>query len=107
MSSNTKEREVHLDWKYADDFKRAYVTHAFCVAGDYECRIFFGVNNVIMQQEAANMPKAEGQYKIEVILPFRALKEMKLTIDEFIKTIETRFGEIKLPKKPEDIFKQP
>jgi hypothetical protein len=105
--STTKEGQLRVDWKYADDFKRAYVTNSFCVGGDYDSRIIFGLSNIIMQQEATSMPKAQGDYKVEVILPFRALKELRNGLDEAIKGIETRLGEIKLPKKPEDYFKQP
>ena len=107
MSVNAKEGQLRVDWKYAEDFKRAYVTNAFCVGGDYDSRIIFGVSNIIMQQEPTSMPKAEGKYKLEVVLSFRTLKELKIAIDVAIKNIETRLGEIKLPKRPEDYFKQP
>ena len=105
--STTKEGQLHVDWKYADDFKRAYVTNSFCVGGDYDFKIIFGLSHVIMQQEATSIPKAQGEYKVEVMLPFRALKELRNGLDGAIKNIETRFGEIKLPKTPEDYFKQP
>ena len=63
--------------------------------------------NVLLQEDPNTMPKAKGEYKVEVVIPFRTLKEMKQLIDDAIKAVEMRFGEIKLPKKPEDVFKQP
>ena len=95
------------EWKYAEDFKRVYVTNSFGIAGDYDYRLIFGVPSIIMQQEVTSTPKAEGEYKVEVILPFRAMKELRNTLDETVKNIEMRFGEIKLPKAPEDVFRQP
>lgn len=102
-----KEGTVRLEWKYADDFKRVYTTNTFGIAGDYDYRLLFGFANVVMQEDPNTMPKARGEYKVEVVIPFRALKEMKRLIDDAIKVVETRHGEIKLPKQPEDYFKQP
>ena len=102
-----KEGTIRLEWKYADDFKRVYVTNTFGIAGDYDYKLLFGIANVMMQEDPNAMPKAQGEYKVEAVIPFRSLKEMKELIDNAIRMVETRFGEIKLPKKPEDIFKQP
>jgi hypothetical protein len=104
---STKEAAVRPEWKYTDDFKRVYATNTFGIGGDYDYRLLFGAANVMMQEDPQTMPKARGEYKVEVVIPFRALKEMKQLIDEAIKVVETRHGEIKLPKKPEDIYKQP
>lgn len=60
-----------------------------------------------MQQDPSATPKADGEYKVEVILPFRTMKELRNLLDDAVRNIELRFGEIKLPKKPEDMFKQP
>jgi hypothetical protein len=102
-----KEGVLRIEWKYAEDFKRTYVTNTFGLAGDYDYRLIFGGPSVIMQQDASATPKAEGEYKVEVVLPFRTMKELRNLLDDAIKHIELRFGEIKLPKKPEDMFKQP
>lgn len=104
---SSKEGSIRIEWKYADDFKRVYVTNIFGLLGDYDYRLIFGVGNIVMQQDIQSMPKAQGEYKVEVNFPFRALKELKIIIDDAVKQAELRFGEIKLPKKPEDIFKQP
>ena len=104
---STKEGQVRLEWKYADDFKRVYATNSFTILADYDARIIFGLSNPIMQSEAASMPKGVGEYKVEIILPFRTLKELVIGLDRMVKDAETRFGEIKLPKRPEDYFKQP
>jgi hypothetical protein len=98
---------VRPDWKYVDDFKRVYATNIFGIAGDYDYRLLFGAANIMMQEDPTTMPKARGEYKVEVVIPFRSLKEMKRLIDDAIQVVETRQGEIKLPKRPEDIFKQP
>jgi hypothetical protein len=96
------------EWKYADDFRRVYATHSFNMVSDYDTRLTFGLINPILQQEPATMmPKAQGEYKMEVILPFRALKELRDGLDRSVREMEMRFGEIKIPKRPEDIFKQP
>jgi hypothetical protein len=102
-----KEQTIRLEWKYADDFKRVHATNTFGIAGDYDYRLLFGAANVMMQEDPQTMPKARGEYKVEVVIPFRSLKEMKQLIDDAIKVVETHHGEIKLPKKPEDVFKQP
>jgi hypothetical protein len=100
-------KQLRIEWKYAEDFKRVYVTNVFGIAGDYDYRVIFGAPNVIMQQDASATPKAEGEYKVEVFLSFRTMKELRNMLDNAIKDIELRLGEIKLPKKPEDVFKQP
>jgi hypothetical protein len=102
-----KEGTIRVEWKYADDFKRVYVTNSFGVAGDYDYKLLFGATNVLMQEDPTTMPKALGQFKVEVSLPFRTLKELRNALDDAVKVVETRFGEIKLPKQPEDYFKQP
>jgi hypothetical protein len=107
MLSGSKEITIHVDWKYADDFKRVYATNAFGIAGDYDYKITFGVVNTVLQQDPTTQAKAEGEYTAEVTLSFRALKELRNALDEGIKAVEARFGEIKLPRRPEDIFRQP
>jgi hypothetical protein len=102
-----KEGTIRLEWKYADDFKHVNATNTFGLAGDYDYRLVFGAVNVLLQEDPQTMPKANGEYKVEVVIPFRTLKEMKQLIDDAIRAVEMRFGEIKLPKKPEDVFKQP
>jgi len=102
-----KEGMVRIEWKYAEDFKRAYVTNMFGIAGDYDYHLIFGAPNVMMQQDASSTPKAQGEYKIEAVMPFRTMKELRNLLDDTIRNVELRFGEIKLPKKPEDMFKQP
>lgn len=103
----SKEATLRLDWRYAEDFKRAYVTNSFGIAGEYDYRLTFGVSDVILAAEPQGTPKVSAEYRVEVVLPFRAVKELRNLVDEAVKRIETRFGEIKLPKKPEDYFKQP
>ncbi len=104
---SSKETTIRLEWKYADDFKRVYTTNSFGIAGDYDYKLLFGLANVLMQEDPTAMPKAQGEYKVEVAIPFRAVKELRNLLEDAVKVIETRFGEIKLPKKPEDYFKQP
>jgi len=103
----TKEGVLRIEWKYAEDFKRIHSTNIFGLAGDYDYRLIFGGPNIIMQQDPSATPKADGEYKVEVILPFRTMKELRNLLDDAVRNIELRFGEIKLPKKPEDMFKQP
>ncbi len=103
----SKQGQLRIEWKYADDFKQVYTTNTFTMVGDYDARITFGLTNVILQQDPNIMPKAVGEYKVAVVLPFRALKELRDGLDRTVKDLEMRFGEIKLPKKPEDYFKQP
>jgi hypothetical protein len=68
----------------------------------------FGLTNILLGQEAlASAPKAAGDYLVEVVLSLRALKELQMLVNEAVKVLEMRWGEIKLPKRPEDIFKQP
>lgn len=98
---------VRVEWKYADDFKRVYATNTFGIAGEYDYRVIFGGPSIIMQQDASSTPKAQGEYKVEVILSFRAMKELRNSLDNTVKDIEMRLGEIKLRKMPEDVFKQP
>jgi hypothetical protein len=107
MSTHGKEGMIRIEWKYAEDFKRVNVTSSFGIAGDYDYHLIFGTPRVEMQPDSSTLPKAQGEYKVELILPFRAVKELRNLLDEGIKNIEMRFGEIKLPKKPEDVFKQP
>jgi hypothetical protein len=104
---STKGGQVRLEWKYADDFKRVYATNSFNILAEYDTRIVFGLSNVILQSDATSMPKGVGEYKVEIILPFRALKELAISLSSMVKEAETRFGEIKLQKRPEDYFKQP
>jgi hypothetical protein len=104
---SSKEGQVRLEWKYADDFKRVYATNNFTVIGDYDARIFFGLSSPVMQSDPTSMPKGGGEYKVEIILPFRALKELVINLNTMVKDAEARFGEIRLPKRPEDLFKQP
>ncbi len=104
--SDTKQGSLRVEWKYAEDFKRVYATNSFNVVGDYDARIIFGLVSTVLQQDPNTMPKAQGEYNVEVILPFRALKELRDGLDKTVKDAEMRFGEIKLPKKPEDYFKQ-
>lgn len=102
-----KEVTLRLDWKYAADFKKVFATNTFGLLGDYDYRLVFGSADVIMQADANTAPKVQGDYKAEIVLPFRAVKELRNLLDEAVRNIELRFGEIKLPKKPEDIFRQP
>ncbi len=102
-----KEVTLRLEWKYATDFKKAFATNTFGIAGDYDYRLIFGSADVVMQPDSSTAPKVQGEYKVEVVLPFRAVKELRNLLDDAVKNIELRFGEIKLPKKPEDIFRQP
>ncbi len=104
---SSKEITVRVDWRYAEDFKRVYATNSFGIAGEYDYRIIFGASNTVMQQDPTTAAKAEGEYKAEVILSYRALKELRNALDDGVKAVEARFGEIKLPKRPEDYFKQP
>jgi len=105
MSSKTG--QMRLEWKYADDFKQVYATNTFTIVADYDVRILFGQADPKMQSDPESMPKAEGQYKVEIILPFRTLKELAIGLNNTVKDAEMRHGEIKLPKRPEDYFKQP
>jgi hypothetical protein len=102
-----KEGVLRIEWKYAQDFKSTYATNIFGIAGDYDYRLIFGGPSIIMQQDASSTPKAEGEYKVEVVLPFRTMKELRNLLDNVGRDVELRLGEIKLPKKPEDMFKQP
>ncbi len=104
---SSKEGSIHLEWKYADDFKRVYATNAFGIVGEYDYRLLFGGGNVLLQQDPNSIPKAQGEYNVELVFSFRTLKELRNMVDEAVKNVEMRFGEIKLPKKPEDYFKQP
>ncbi len=103
----SKEATIRLEWKYSDDFKRTYATNSFGLVGEYDYRLTFGVSNIVLAEEPNATPKVSAEYRTEVILPFRALKELQILVNEAVKGVETRFGEIKLPKKPEDYFKQP
>ena len=102
-----KEGTLRIEWKYPDDFKRVYATNSFGVAGDYDYRIVFALARVVLQQDPNSMPKAEGEYLVEAVLPFRTMKELRNMLDDAVKNVEARLGEIKLPKRPEDYFKQP
>lgn len=102
-----KEGSIRLEWKYADDFKRVYATNVFGIVGEYDYRLLAGVGNVMLQQDPDVMPKAQGEYKVELVLPFRTLKELRNMIDDAVRQAEIRYGEIKLPKKAEDYFKHP
>jgi len=105
MSSKTG--QMRVEWEYADDYKHVYATNSFTVVLDYDARIIFGSANATMQSDPESMPKAEGKYQVEVILPFRALKELAIGLNNTVKDAEMRHGEIKLPKRPEDYYKQP
>jgi hypothetical protein len=98
---------MRLEWKYADDFKQVYATNSFAIVLDYDARIIFGLAAPTMQSDPESLPKADGKYTVEVILPFRALKELAIGLTNAVKDAEMRHGEIKLPKRPEDYFKQP
>jgi hypothetical protein len=96
MSSITGALQV--EWKYSDDFKRVYMTNSWTMVTDYDARIVFGLVGPAMQNVAGFMPKGEGKYEIEVIMPLRTLKELAISLNNTVKDAESRFGEIKLPK---------
>jgi len=98
---------IRIEWKYASDFKRIEATNIFGMGADYDFHLLFGVTNVVMGQDPGATPRAEGEYRAEIVMPFRTMKELRNLLDEGIKNVELRFGEIKLPKTPEDVFKQP
>jgi len=106
--SDSKTTTQRVEWRYGEDCKTVYVTNSFFTISDYDTRVTFGLVNPILQQEPLTMmPKAQGEFKVEVVLPFRALKELRDGLDKAVKDMELRFGEIKIPKRPEDYFKQP
>jgi hypothetical protein len=91
---SVKEDLVRLEWKYAQDFKRVYATHTFAFGSDYDYHLMFGSTNAIMQQRPSTTPRAEGEYKVEVILPFRALKELRDRLDQAVKVLEQKFKQL-------------
>ncbi len=93
-----KGKLVGADWKYAEDFRRVHVTHVFGQATDYDYRLILGFFDAIKQQRPADPSEPKAEYKVELILPFRTLKEMRGVLDEAVKQVESRVGEIKLPK---------
>lgn len=97
---------IQVDWKEAPDFKRIYATNVFTAVVDYDFHMIFGVCNLALQAQPMMIPKANGQYLAEVILPLRSLKELKTIVDEALKQAELKFGEIKIPKSPEDYFQR-
>jgi hypothetical protein len=96
MSSRTS--KLPVEWKYSDDVKRVYASHTWAMVMDNDARIVFGLVGPAMQSEAAFMPKGEGKYEIEIILPLRTLKELAIGLNNAVKDAESRFGEIKLPQ---------
>jgi|SRR5208282_3250687 len=100
--NGAKQATLTVDWKYADDFRRIYATNVFGLAGDHDYRLFLGVTSPIMQTNPDSTPTAQGDYKVEVMLPFVVLKQMRNILDVGIKLVERRFGEITILVSPDD-----
>ena len=98
---------IRIEWKYASDFKQVNITNVFSMAAEYDFHLLFGAANILMQQDPNSTPRVQGEYKAEIVMPFRTMKELRNVLDDAIKNVELRFGEIKLPKRPEDVYKQP
>jgi hypothetical protein len=107
MSGIRETGPIRLEWKYADNFRREYVTNFFGMVGDFDYRVIFGASGVLMQADPNAIPKAQGEYKFEAVMSFWVMKQLRNVLDEAVKNVEMRVGEIKLPRRPEDVFKQP
>ncbi len=95
MSSRTT--KIQVQWKYADDFKRVYATHSFPMVTDYDARVVFGLIGPALQDQPEFTPKGEAKYEIEIVMPLPALKDLAIRLNNTLKDVESRLGEIKLP----------
>jgi hypothetical protein len=97
-----KQATLDVNWKYADDFKRVYVSNAFGMIGDSDYRLFAALVSPVMQENPSKVPTVTGDVKVELMLPFPVLKTLRDLLDEDVKLVERRFGQIIVPTSPDD-----
>jgi len=97
-----KQTTLPINWKYSPTFRRVYVTDLFGLVGNFDYRLIVGRTNVVLQEDTDRTPSAEGQFEMEIMVPFAVLKELKNRLEMDIELVEKRFGQITIPVSPDD-----
>ncbi|HKM75397.1 MAG TPA: hypothetical protein VJZ32_03165 [Candidatus Bathyarchaeia archaeon] len=96
-----KQATLAVRSKYADSFVRVYATDSSSFIGDFDYRILFALTSAIAP-EGSGDPTAQAEYKVEIILSYTALRQLKNRLEADAKIVETRFGQVTVPTSPDD-----
>jgi len=107
MNVQQRSGNLEIDWLPKEGLTPEYATHVFYLIDEFHATLTFGRTHPELQIKPMDTPRVRGEYFSQLQLPFRTVKELSIVLQEMVKQIEMKHGEIKLPKNPEDVFNAP